>query len=472
MKLQNAGKVIDSGGFGCIFSPRLKCENEKNYSDVLNENEKKLSKLMTKEHAEDEYELITELNNILNVIPNYQDYFLINNFTLCRPSKITKQDLINYTTECKPLIKKGITTNNINTSIDKIKMLTMPYGGINIDTFIDEYWINSDIIMLNNALIQLLNNGILPMNKLGVYHCDIKDSNVLVEISETGLNTRLIDWGLSVIKDDDDDDIPSNLYRRPFQFNVPFSSILFSDELTTMYNDFIKQHNNPTYYEIREFVINYIFVWNDIRGPGHLSTINNIFKRFVENDLEGVDNDTIKNHVIEYEFTYFYIVNYISEILFEYTLNNKLDLREYFDNVFLKNIDVWGFMSIYLAFIDKIYNYKSRLNDYGYDFFYKIKDIIIRYLYSNPIKVIDTKSLSIELTNMNKIIKNIEFKSKNKINYDTENYSKSDSMSKSKSKSKSISKSKSKSKSFSFVKGGKYPKKRKHKTRKITTRKY
>ena len=64
------------------------------------------------------------------------------------------------------------------------------------------------------------------MNKLNVYHCDIKDANVLVQINETMLKTRLIDWGLSFLYNKKHNGIPRKLYRRPFQFNVPFSSIL------------------------------------------------------------------------------------------------------------------------------------------------------------------------------------------------------------------------------------------------------
>ena len=52
------------------------------------------------------------------------------------------------------------------------------------------------------------------------------------ETEET--NTRLIDWGLSVYlkgankNNRNNRHIPDNLNRRPFQFNVPFSVILFN----------------------------------------------------------------------------------------------------------------------------------------------------------------------------------------------------------------------------------------------------
>ena len=46
------GKVIGSGGFGCVFDPALKCEGSSKREP------KKISKLMTNKHAIKEYEEI------------------------------------------------------------------------------------------------------------------------------------------------------------------------------------------------------------------------------------------------------------------------------------------------------------------------------------------------------------------------------------------------------------------------------
>ena len=44
------GKVLASGGFGCVFKPALKCEGEsKRHTN-------KVSKLMSEKHATEEYE--------------------------------------------------------------------------------------------------------------------------------------------------------------------------------------------------------------------------------------------------------------------------------------------------------------------------------------------------------------------------------------------------------------------------------
>jgi hypothetical protein len=398
---QNGGKVIASGGFGCIFEPALKCENT---DDTTNN---QISKLMTKKHAVDEYKQIEKYNRILRVIPNYGNYFLLNNFQLCKPAKLTKSDLKGYK-KCKALKKKGINATNVNKSLEKLLAINMPNGGIDVEKFTENYFVSSNIIRLNNSLIQLLVNGIVPMNKLNVYHCDIKDGNVLVDINETGLLTRLIDWGLSIVFDKNKNGIPRKLYRRPFQFNVPFSSVLFNKDFLLLYNNFLELNPTPDYFQIREFVINYIFIWNDIRGPGHLSAINDIIKKLTINDLTAIKKNKIKDHFIEYEFTYHYIVEYLSKVLEKYTNNGKLDLMTYFENIFLKNIDIWGFTMIYIVLYEYLYESFNELNQYQMEFISKIKYIIIHFLYESPIEPIDVSSLVEELTSLNKVIEKFD----------------------------------------------------------------
>jgi hypothetical protein len=362
---------------------------------------------MTNKNAIEEFNIIQKFKNILKTIPNYGNYFLLNDFTLCKPNKLTKDDLKKYNKKCKALKKKNITIKNINKSLDKIMSLNMPYGGIDIDEFIenDEKFVSSKLINLNNSLIDLLINGIVPMNKLNVYHCDIKDSNVLVQNDENGLNTRLIDWGLSIYQSSNRG-IPRKLYRRPFQYNIPFSSILFNKEFISRYSNFVSLNPKPSYFQIREFVINYIFIWNDIRGPGHLEQINKIVKILTISELNGIKKKKIKNHVIEYDFTYYYIVEYISKILDKYTINGKIELLKYFNNIFLKNIDIWGFIMIYISLVEYLYNSYNTLDDYQIEIINKVKYIIIHFLYENPNEPINVDSLVNELTNLNEIIKN------------------------------------------------------------------
>jgi hypothetical protein len=399
---QKGGKVIASGGFGCIFSPPLKCHGSSiRQPDTV-------SKLMTIKHANDEYKQIQKFKDILKVIPNFGNYFLLDNFELCKPDKLTKDDLIKFSKKCKPLKKKGITSKNINKNLDKIMTINMPNGGIDVEQFIEQYFVSSNIIRLNNSLIDLLVNGIVPMNKLNVYHCDLKDSNILVKVLETGLVTRLIDWGLSFQHTDYNKGIPKQLYRRPFQYNVPFSSVLFNKKFIELYSEFLTLYPNPDYYQIREFIVNYIFIWNNIRGPGHLSSINDIIKKLTIKDLPAIKKNKIKEHFIEYDFTYYYIVEYLSKILEKYTNNGNLELMEYFNEIFLKNIDIWGFLMVYISLYEYLYEDYDTLNEAQMQFIVKLKYIIIHYLYESPIEPINVASLVEELTSLNKVIENFD----------------------------------------------------------------
>ena len=51
MFYRKGGKPINSGGYGCIFKPALKCKGK-------TKRENGISKLMTKEHADSEYDII------------------------------------------------------------------------------------------------------------------------------------------------------------------------------------------------------------------------------------------------------------------------------------------------------------------------------------------------------------------------------------------------------------------------------
>jgi hypothetical protein len=293
----------------------------------------------------------------------------------------------------------------------------MPDGGIDVDDYImaitDSTAVKSVYIELNNSLVDLLVNGIQPMNQAYLYHCDVKGSNILVQKqkADESLMTRLIDWGLSVYRKDHSvgAGIPDKLDRRPFQFNVPFSVILFNKKFQEKYKKFLENSKQVNFYAIREFVINYIFYWNKERGAGHLKTINSIVKHLSYDDLTAIDNKKVKNHVIEYEFTYYYIVEYISKILFKYTTKDRnLNLLDYFNQVFLKNIDIWGLTMIYMVFLDHIQEVFNLSNTSHDQFIQKIKYIIIHFLFETPTEVIDINKLAAELQSLNKIIANFD----------------------------------------------------------------
>jgi len=385
------GKVIASGGFGCVFSPALKCKGVK-----IRRGKNRISKLLTKKHALDEYNEIQIIKKKLDKIPNYENYFLIDDFDICKPAKLNKSDLDNFKSKCTALPKDKITQKNINESLDAVLSLNMPNGGLPIDDFLLKNNSYKNLINLNNHLINLLNNGIIPMNKNNIYHCDIKDSNILVDNS-SGFKTRLIDWGLSTeYVPDIDQPFPKTWRNRPFQFNVPFSIIIFSDLFIEKYSKYIKENGELNHTSLKPFVINFINLWLKERGQGHYSYINNIMLMLFSDDLSDENN-----------FALPYICDYIIEVLINFTNYKKdgsINLRIYLDNVFIKIVDIWGFIISYLPILEALSKNYNKLNKMEIKLFETLKNIFIKYLFTPRIIPIKINELTNDLNELNKII--------------------------------------------------------------------
>ena len=99
---RSGGNALTSGGFGCLFKPALKCKNSNFVYDP-----NLVTKLMTKKHANDEYNQIQTFKSILEHIPNYQNYFLVDGFSKCEPAELTVDDLKDFDENCKALKKKS-----------------------------------------------------------------------------------------------------------------------------------------------------------------------------------------------------------------------------------------------------------------------------------------------------------------------------------------------------------------------------
>ena len=382
----NGGKAIDSGGFGCIFSPPLKCMN----SDI-SENNNFISKLMLKNDSDDEYNLIKKFEKKLKSIPNYKNYFLLGDFKICHPSKLTTNDLINYNTECTNLIEEGITSSNINSNLNRIKIINMPFGGINVKKFIKNNFNSSNLIKLNNSLINLLQQGIIPMNQRNVYHGDLKSSNMLADkLSNGNIETKIIDWGLSFINENIKE-IPKYV-KRPIQFNLPVSVIVFNSLFDDKLSDFISKKSNWNIKNSKIFTAMYLNDYVKTKDNSHLMILLRMIDKFNSsmNILSRQFNKKSTN----------YILNYISEVIYKYTKNGVFNKLEYLNQVYLKNIDIWGFLTTYLDFYDVI-NDKQNLTSQDKVFLEKIKKIIMETLFLNSITPINVPNLINKLRDLN-----------------------------------------------------------------------
>jgi len=331
------GKVLDSGGFGCVFKPALKCKNK---SRPLG----KISKLMASGDTDDEFYEISKYEPILKKIPNYRNYFIIDDITICDPDKLTKEDLDNFK-KCTAFKKYDITPANINENLKYLAMLNEPDGGPKLDEYVKENFTNySKLIAVNNSLIDLLQNGIIPMNKLKIFHFDIKGSNILVSANDGAMHTRLIDWGLSKQLINNKDIMLDEISHRPFQFNLPYSIIIFNKKFIDAYEQFLSAKPRPaTAAEIYTYAFNYLTELEKTDRGAHLRGVLRDFKMIFTGQF-GMNT----------------IAKYVADILVKYTKNNKLELHDYL-SIFLHNVDIWGFAMAYLAFTD-IINKKTHLD--------------------------------------------------------------------------------------------------------------
>jgi serine/threonine protein kinase len=361
-KISKGGKVLASGGFGCVFMPALRCENKKTRK------RNGVSKLMTTNHATKEYNEIVQIKEKLKTIKKYTDYFLVNDISICKPALLTKSDLIDFTEKCSALQKDDhITLKNINNSLDKMMILNMKNGGLPVDDFIFNAGHFSDLYELNHSLIGLLKNGIIEMNKKNIYHCDIKDSNILVEKKQNSLKTRLIDWGLATVYVPfHNNPFPNTWINRPLQYNVPFSVIIFTDAFIEKYTKYTNDGLNKKEEEgLSAFVSDYLHFWIDERGMGHLKLIDKIINILLDQEKREEEEEERKETSIS-QITMEYITKYIVNILIHFTIFREdgtwtLNMREYLDHVFIDNVDVWGFVSTYLAFLESLHENKDEL---------------------------------------------------------------------------------------------------------------
>lgn len=373
MKNSNGGKIIGSGGYGCVFRPPLKCKGKHRTKKRM------VSKLMTVRHAKKEYEDIQKFKNILKRIPNYTKYFLLEDITICKPDELSASDLERFSTKCNAL-SDSYNSDSINYELDKLAILNIPDGGSDLKTYIKNVHYPK-LPSLNDRLLNLLVYGIIPMNKKKVLHADLKDSNILINDQYA----TIIDWGLSVVYTTNE--IPERLKGRSIQYNAPFTSILFNPIFETMYSTFLKENNVQTYDITYAFVKKYILKWINTRGEGHYSIVRQIISSLFANKELPTD----------------IIANYLTVVIMKYTINGRIDLLKYYNEVYVHIVDIYGFLTIYLNMLESLaFNY-GKLTSNEITLFDKLKEIVMKYIYEPHIAPINIKQLILDLKSLNPI---------------------------------------------------------------------
>ena len=371
-KIPLAGQAIAAGGFGCVFRPAIKCDTQADR--VKQEQHNYISKIMKNRYADDEMEEVNRFLPVIKTIPNNKNYFLLDGIFKCRPANLTSSDKKNLNVKCGNLTREGIRENNINNNLSRIQALNIPDGGVSVRKTMEDLatkLVRKDKEQerrfghLNNSLIRTLKNAIVPMNKRGIIHCDIKGDNMLVKQENLGSGepyVKIIDWGLGgKFNPSDRTVIPDAVKNRPIQFNVPFGVILFDDDvIRAAANSMSLTFAGDSIYKIFAYKI---LEKTNLYGPGHTAyltkhlfpDLTNPFIRLDSVDkpegFAGEKSSDVKKTL----FANGIIVTHIQKVLEKYynPSTRSFNKKAYFHDVYRWNVDIWGFLMNYIELLTK-----------------------------------------------------------------------------------------------------------------------
>lgn len=361
-RLRSGGAPIAAGGFGCVFKPPIRCTS---HGPSMPYDENGVSKLMIQKHAKLEMAEVKRVSTYAKTIPNSNKYFLLDGITTCSPGTLTTEDKKDFNEKCRGLKEKGYTEENINSKRNNLQLINIPYGGENIDKFWStwkrmEYVKNKAFANTNTAMVDLLLNGIRPLNNKGYAHMDLKGANMLRSTDSGKVEVRIIDWGLSGA-------IPAKgvasiTQNRVIQYNVPFSNILFATHgwSERLKNDIKTIAPSTKLAEkdklgrisaMRVIAYQQFYDIADNYGIGHLEYLRGVFRRIFSNpagmhsSISNLEENALSPVTAAVEYNAVILDKYVDR-------TGKFDASKYFQEVFSKNVDIWGFLMAYLPIID------------------------------------------------------------------------------------------------------------------------
>ena len=360
------GKVIASGTYGCILNPALPCKGE------TERPKNTVSKLMLDYNAETEMDEINKIAKLTKSVPNHNNYYILNQIKMCDPSKLKMADLTDFKKKCGAMTRKNISTHNVNNPsvIRHLRILQLPDGGFDITHYFSEKKLSPALfVKINNALILLLQKGIVPLQSVGVLHQDIKAHNIVY--SKKNDMAKIIDWGLATtIKGNR---IPLHTRGWPILFNQPFSNKVFDYAIQKLFFDMTKTlsftlrlkgyYGNDLYSYLLPIVSKNIYdatltnhekINRAYRGLGHIPYLELILKTVAKDHL--ADQQIVDNiNASSLKVIGVIVSRQIAAALLAYSIkDNKLRVfkeKDYFNEVYRHNCDIYGFVSTYVEII-------------------------------------------------------------------------------------------------------------------------
>ena len=415
------GLPFNRGGYGCIFKPALRCKNNNKRTDGV-------SKLLEKRFAEMEFTHVQKIRQQLKHLTFLGKYFLLNNITMCEPAPLTPDDMKGFDEYCHKLYEDDVKTldeiqnYDINKNLSKYRIINMPELGNSLNQWISEEPLTIEKLkQLNNYIIELIQNAVVPMNKNGVVHNDLKSENILFNKN----TPTLIDWGLSYVSTNQNK-MPNEVFENAVQMQNPFSTFLFNEaafsQLLEKYYDFLMMNEkfNTSFSKesLRIFSTTLYYNFSKVK-PSQYEFYYTIFKIILKGPFkfflkETTDDTALK--LVDGELLFNYISNYITDILYHFTNKEtkKFLLQEYFSKVYIYNCDIWGLMSIFCIIITIPYTSFHIPENIYYKYINSLIDILVNQIFVNGHEKINISKLinSIKkindgvLTNKNNMLNN------------------------------------------------------------------
>jgi len=328
-------KLIDQGGFGCVFYPGIECDGS------ISKNPKYISKLHKKE-----YQVANEYNvgKMVSQIPLYEYYFApIVSMCDIDIAKIDKRER----DMCRVISRKK--TNS------KFVIMKMPYvENISLGKYITNPNIDKkEIVTYILDLYKFLLNSLKMLNLRGIIHFDFKEQNFLIDIKTK--NPIIIDFGLSIpIKILG----PETYIKYFYGYNPSYYAWCIDIHII---NYVIHVNSTLTYDELVTMIDTFI-IYNKalhIFSQGFLSRYRelaiNTYKKYVNMPTENIVTELIKN-CNTWD-------NYSLSILFLSKINT-ISSKGFTDNNLIKNFSELLLLNIHpnvakrLSFDDtkKMYN--------------------------------------------------------------------------------------------------------------------
>jgi hypothetical protein len=360
-------EVIDEGGFGCVIKPPLNCnKGPKTPSNMV-------SKLQLKKYAIYELEQLNKLKKICRKIPNCQNYAVIN-VKLCTP-KLPKKS--NNKSKCS-LLEEGLDsiyyiknkkhnrkTIKIKNKKENMRIINMPYSGINLHRYIlkeVDYKNPESFININNSIIDLYQNFVEILNKNDFYHNDIKTLNILVD---KDYKFRLIDFGIS----------NKILFSYQFIFNKPYMYILLSDYYIENI-EILKKNGKLSRQFIEPLIISYLNIIKLNKSSDYLYT----------------------KEILEFLFPISKNNDIINPVFFETLIQISLRYNTHSEwvDIYIHNLDI---VSIALMYPDMLCAIAIK-NEVNFKFQQAITSFFIKYVLECYTKI-NTKEFIQDLNNLN-----------------------------------------------------------------------